>query len=274
MKINNHLLEGENIDQSQRTPNISGEISPDTIVVHYTAGRDAASSVRTLCDPDAKASAHLVIGRDGAIFQLAPFNIKTWHAGKSEYQGRTGFNKYSIGIEIDNAGVLEKSGTIYRSWFGKSYPEEDVLQAVHRNETTAKYWHRYSEIQIELVETICWELIKSYPNIEHILGHEEISPKRKIDPGPAFPLDKLRNKIFSVGRDEDGAEEDEFPFNGIVNASKLNIRADASGSGEKVAQPLPKGTKLKVLSESNGWYKVRAEVEGWVFGDYVERKDN
>ena len=155
MNINNHRLEGVSFKPS---PNFKGKFSaalPDTIIIHYTAGSSAESSVTTLCNPNTKASAHLVVGRDGAITQLIPFDTIAWHAGKSSYKGRSGFNRYSIGIEIDNAGRLTKSGNKYAAWFGRLYEEDSVIQAVHRNETSQSYWHRYPETQIEVVRDLC-----------------------------------------------------------------------------------------------------------------------
>ena len=194
MRITDHVIEGAN--SQEQSPNTGSTLAPDTIVIHYTAGRNAKSAVDTLVNPGVKASAHLVVGRSGEIFQLVPFDVIAWHAGRSRYGGRKGYNKYSIGIEIDNAGVLVKSGDVYRSWFGATYPEDQVVKAVHRNQNVAKYWHAYTDKQIAAVEEICRVLADAYP-IKDILGHEEISPNRKIDPGPAFPLDKLRRIILN-----------------------------------------------------------------------------
>jgi N-acetylmuramoyl-L-alanine amidase len=271
MEIQNHRLSGEGI-KFVESPNHEGEIKPDSIVIHYTGGSSLESSVRTLTDesnPQGRVSAHLVIGQKGEIVQLVPFNIKAWHAGPSSYNGRSGFNNFSIGIEIDNAGMLTKSGNLYTSWFGRAYPEEKVIKAVHRNGTEPKYWHRFTEEQITTVEELCRLLVIEY-DIKMILGHEEISPRRKVDPGPAFPLDKLRDKILKADRDRDEAETVEFPLKGVVTASSLNIRADDSGVGEKVGRPLVKGTKVDILGESNGWYKVNVQIEGWVSGKYVD----
>ena len=69
---------------------------PDMIVLHYTAGTSAESSALFLPRPDVSASAHVVIGREGEVFQLVPFNIEAWHAGKSWYAGRGGLNRYSL----------------------------------------------------------------------------------------------------------------------------------------------------------------------------------
>jgi len=255
-------------DREFTTNKTSGDyIKLDTIVMHYTAGRDARSSADTLCDPDIKASAHLVLGRDGKIYQLAPFTVSTWHAGTSSYAGRNGLNQYSIGIEMDNAGELSRSGSIYRSWFGAQYAEEEVVYAVHRNQSMPKYWHRYSEKQIELAEKICRLLVKKY-NIEYILGHEEIAPTRKIDPGPAFPLNKLRSTILETDRASN--DSDEFPARGKVTASSLNIRADASGAAEKMARPLKQNAEVTVLERKNNWYRVKTEIEGWVYAEYID----
>jgi N-acetylmuramoyl-L-alanine amidase len=265
------LLQGDNI-KHLNTPNVSGHYAaglPDTIIIHYTAGSSAESSVKTLMDPAAKASAHLVIGRDGSITQLAPFNVITWHAGESSYNGRTGFNKYSIGIEIDNAGILNKREDGYYSWFGRKYEEKDVVKAIHRNETLPAYWHAYTEQQILLVYDICAMLKKAY-GIKFILGHEEISPKRKVDPGPAFPLDKLRDRILAGARDSDKDESTVVKNSGEVVATKLNIRSAPAETADKVAMPLNQGAKLKIVESKDGWYKVQAVIEGWVSSKYVK----
>jgi N-acetylmuramoyl-L-alanine amidase len=273
MQIKKHKVEGPGIKYVE-SPNTSGEFQQgalDTIVLHYTAGRDAESSVRTLTDPTVKASAHIVVGRDGSITQLVPFNAIAWHAGQSSYEGRIGFNKYSIGIEIDNAGLLTKNGNTYSSWFGRIYDEPEVVAGIHRNESVVKFWHRYTEEQITIVEDLCRLLVKEY-DLKFILGHEEISPHRKIDPGPAFPLDKLREKILSPGRDEDEPDTQKFPKNGSVTASKLNIRKGPGRNNRSISDPLLKGQNIKVLEQAGDWYRVSVEVQGWVSKEYVDLK--
>ena len=82
MEIKQHRLKGNGIAYRE-TPNKGGDLEYRYLVFHYTAGRSARSSIDFLYKPEAKASAHAVVARDGAITQLAPFNIKTWHAGVS-----------------------------------------------------------------------------------------------------------------------------------------------------------------------------------------------
>ena len=272
MKIDNHLLKGTSTQKVgfKSTSKTSGTFKkglPDTIIIHFTAGRNTKSSIQTLTDPTVKASAHLVIGRDKSITQLVPFNEITWHAGKSSWDSRNGLNKYSIGIEIDNAGRLEKQGDEYLSWFGKSYPSTEVFEGRHRNESNSSYWHRYTSEQIEVTEQIVKLLAKTY-NIRHILGHEEISPGRKVDPGPAFPLDKLGNDILFSDRE---TEEDNSFLNkstprtsAIVTATKLNVRNNPSKDAKKLRTPLVQGTEVEILEQQGNWYRVSITEEGWV----------
>lgn len=273
MRIDDYKLTGENV-RFVPSPNHSGVFEPhypDTIILHYTAGRSAESSVKTLCDEKVKASAHCVIGRDGAVIQLIPFNTIAWHAGRSSYKGRTGFNNFSIGIEMDNAGKLTKCMSGYQAWFGKVYPESEVIEAVHPNESTVSYWHSYSNAQIERVYELCELLCENY-GITSILGHDEIAPRRKIDPGPAFPIEKFRERIFIHDRWEDGNDEsNEISGNneGIVTASRLNIRSGPTISASTVTTPLAEGTAVEIVQEKDGWYEVIVPITGWVKKDYI-----
>lgn len=268
----NHQLEGNGID-FKLSPNHSGKFAKgklDTIIIHFTAGSSRASSVSTLSNPQTKASAHLVIGRDKKITQLVPFDTIAWHAGISAYQNRSGFNNFSIGIEIDNAGILTKNGDQYTSWFGKNYPKEDVFEGIHRNRKKTEYWHKYTQWQIEMCESICQQLIAKY-DIKYILGHEEISPTRKIDPGPAFPLDVFRTRLLNNDRSSNEETTDVNPsFQGThtVNTQSLNIRTQPDAESENAS--LPKGTKVKILEEKNGWVRVKTEIEGWVNKKYLK----
>lgn len=273
MQIKNHKLSGSGIAY-QESPNHSGKFQanlPDTIVIHYTAGSSAQSSVKTLCDPDTKASAHLVVGRDDSITQLVPFDTVAWHAGRSSYAGRSGYNKYSIGIEIDNAGRLSKSGNSYAAWFGRRYDADDVVEATHRNESRPDFWHAYTEGQIQLVNDLCKLLMAQYP-IKAILGHEEIAPQRKSDPGPAFPLDRLRDRLLEADRSQEEAEQPvRFTAStGVVTASRLNVREAGEAGAPVVLPPLSKGTLVEILGERNGWYQVEIKTRGWVKADYVK----
>jgi len=267
MKIENHLLVDNNITKISCPKNKISFNNLDTIIIHFTAGSSAISSAHYLATDDLKASAHLVIGQVGDIYQLVSFDTIAWHAGTSYYNGRSGFNKYSIGIEIDNAGELIKIGDTYQSYFGKIYTEDEVISAYHRNDPTKKvrYWQKYTDKQIQLVEQICELLIKEY-DITKILGHEEIAPDRKIDPGPAFPLDELRFKMFNKQLTNLTTDL------GEVTALALHIRSAPNIVAEQIFRPLKRGTKVKILEEFGAWYKVELPIIGWVSKKYISTK--
>jgi len=273
MRISKHKIDSDNatFDKVDKTSGTFKQGLPDTIVIHYTAGPSVSSAVNTFKDPSVKASAHVVIDLDGAITQLIPFNMVGWHAGDCAWLDRTDLNHCSIGIEIVNAGRLEKTGTVWRSWFGKKYGEDDVLRAVHRNEDHESWWHVYTEKQIMATFELCQQIMATY-DINHILGHEEISPGRKSDPGPAFPLDKLRNRLLHSNRkDQNEDEVDSKP--GVVTVSALNIRSGPSASTGTIAKPLSKNTKVSILKEQNGWYNVEVKLRGWVSKKYIHETE-
>ena len=124
------------------------------------------------------------------MFQLVPFNIEAWHAGKSWYAGRGGLNRYSIGIELDNLGKLRFSGGLFIAECGRTVgvglavegtPEEVYTDCSGDRPT---YWHRYTARQVRVLREICTLLEETYP-IRDVVGHSVITP-RKIDPGPAL----------------------------------------------------------------------------------------
>lgn len=265
LEVQDHRLIGSRVSQRE-TPNKSGLITPRYLVFHYTAGRSAQASIDWLCNPDAKASAHLVVARDGSITQLAPFNVKTWHAGRSHWDGLNGLNSYSIGIEMDNAGPLNKVGNTFRAWFGKSYPESEVLQAKHKLEQELRWWHTYTESQIEAAFELARLLVKCY-TLKEVIGHEDIAPERKRDPGPAFPLDHIRAAM------EGRAEEEEERYE--VTADALNIRRGPGVEFEMVTSALPKGTRLRLLEKRDRWTRVdvedQSDTEGWVYNRFIAK---
>jgi N-acetylmuramoyl-L-alanine amidase len=167
--------------------------------MHYTAGASAAGAIAHLTRRASRASAHVVIARDGSITQLVPFDRVAWHAGVSSWNGRSGLNRYSLGLELDNAGRLQRRGGLWQTWFGAEIPEEEVVVAVHQHEAEAAGWHRYPAVQLEAAFRLAELLINSY-GFQDILGHDDIAPGRKQDPGPAFPLEDFRRRLFGPDR--------------------------------------------------------------------------
>jgi N-acetylmuramoyl-L-alanine amidase len=265
LSIQNHRLTGSNVTY-QPTPNVGGNLRPRFVVLHYTAGRSLESSVQSLSTrkPQGNASAHIVLGRDGRIVQLAPFNVVTWHAGVSQWSGLNGLNNYAIGIEMDNAGLLHREGDRFVSWFGKTYPADEALLAEHRHGGGVQPWHGYAETQIARALELC-ELLVGHYGLQDVLGHEDIARGRKVDPGPAFPLAAVRARALGRGADVEQRL--------MVTASSLNIRSGPGASFDKVAPALKKGAELIQLEPQDRWSRVAVvgitDLEGWVSNDFV-----
>lgn len=269
MKIVNHKLTGENVSFKQ-TPNVGKNFPkglPDTIVIHYTAAPSASSAINWLTNKNAGASAHLVVARDGKITQLADFNVITWHAGKSKWKDREGLNNYSIGIEIDNCGILQKidSKTYQYGETGPKFSKDEIILAVHRNGGKTEAWHKYTDIQIEKVKEICKLLIGEY-DIKFILGHEEIAPGRKTDPGPAFPLDELREELLGNQKKQ---KVNNFPLKGIT-VKDTPLLSTPEENAELVYKKVSTNTELNVLEEKNSFFKVEVPIIGYVAKAHVQ----
>lgn len=266
-----HLTPGQPVP-FRRSPNARGALSPEYLVIHYTAGRNAEESIRWMCNPTAQASAHLVIGRDGAVTQLVPFNQVAWHAGVSSWEGRRGLNRFSIGIELDNAGRLTRRTGGWYHWTGTPrIPDDEVVEAIHKNESTPAAWHDYTPEQLDAALEVSALLVRKY-GLRDVLGHDDISPGRKSDPGPAFPMESFRARLF-------GRQDDE-PARYRV-ATVLNVRTGPGAGFPTLPQsPLPQGTHVEVLAREGSWRRVDVidagplgDVQGWVHGRYLERLD-
>lgn len=185
---NDRLLIGGRAVPFERSPNCGGRIEPHMIVLHDTAGRlDSGSSVSWLCNPKAGASAHFVVERDGSVTQLVDCDRAAWHAGKSAWRGRQGLNAWSIGIEIVNPGALTLRGDKAVAWFGQSWPL-NACQEIETPEHGRAWWLPYTPQQTEAVHSIIRALSAAYPTITEVVGHYHIAPRRKVDPGPHWPM--------------------------------------------------------------------------------------
>lgn len=279
MKIVKHRLVKDNGTPYPfvSTPNVGGKVDPRYLVMHYTAGRSARESIDFLATKAAKASAHVVIGRDGAITQMVPFDRVAWHAGKSQWEGISGLNSHSLGIELDNAGLMKRTSSgKWLAWFGATYPESEVAEAMHKNEKdegVVRGWHEYTPKQLEAALELAALLVSTY-GIRDVIGHDDISPGRKQDPGPVFPMASFRSKV--MGRKDD--QPDVF-----VVGEVLNIRQGPGSSFPLLpGGPLPAGTRVDVLEENGSWRRVDVldtvggamDLQGWVHGRFLSRAPN
>lgn len=105
-------------------------------------------------------------------------------------------NQCSIGIELVNAGKLRKRSD--GQWLTESkqlIPAADVTVARHQNESESTGWHEYTDVQIATV-TAVGQLLNQKYGFTDVLGHDDIAPIRKIDPGPLFPMNSVRGRIL------------------------------------------------------------------------------
>ena len=111
---------------------------------------------------EAKVSAHLLIRRDGHLIQFVPFNQRAWHAGESNYEGRRACNDFSIGIELEGADDID-----------------------------------YEDVQYQQLAEVTKVLLKNYANLsaERIVGHSDIAPIRKTDPGVSFSWHRYKQLL-------------------------------------------------------------------------------
>lgn len=269
MKILNHRLcldDGTPVD-FVKSPNTGSALSARFLVMHYTAGSSAESSIRHLAKKSAKASAHLVISRSGEITQMVPFNRVAWHAGRSRWHNIRGLNQHSIGIELDNAGPLEGGSGVWRAWFGREYEDSDVVVASHKFDSFDQGWHVYTEAQIAAALAAAEAIVDHYELVD-VLGHDDIAPERKRDPGPAFPMESFRSHLI-------GRADDEFEFFSTTTA--VNLR---EGPGTHYARhpdsPLATGTRLQSELRDGSWHYVDVldddgspKMTGWVHGNFI-----
>lgn len=258
------------------TPNKSGELAGDApkyIIIHYTASGSANSAVNVFRNPAHKASAHFVLGHDGAITQMARLNEKCWHAGKSKWAGLSGLNSHSVGIEIANWGWLEGGSGNWKSHVGTRVDDSRVIVATHRNGGRRLGWEIYDDVQLSTCVDIVRAIADKYGlGPEHILGHDDISPGRKQDPGPAWHMERFRSFVF--GRADDSGDV-ELRYR-VASASGLNMRK-GPGVAHDVVKLLPDGTEVLQIEREGAWWLVselvgdEADVTGWVHSNWLHQ---
>ena len=265
MKIKNHWI--EEADRTHRSPNKSrGKMKPTIIVLHYTGsgGKDGSGDASYLSRASTRASAQLVIGREGDIHQLMGLNEKAWHAGKSKYNGKANLNHWTIGIEIDNWGWLDGRGI--------NLPEDQIH---HETRFNLKTWEKYKPAQLATVEEAIAAICEYY-DIEDIVGHEEICVPygRKQDPGPALDDFMAEMKEKYIGKEASNPPVKETHVEegwATVNVNNLRLRKTASYQAP-ILTHMPKNSVVKILGEPfPGWFKVQfGERVGFTVWKYLE----
>ncbi|MEQ8388555.1 MAG: N-acetylmuramoyl-L-alanine amidase [Alphaproteobacteria bacterium] len=128
----------------------------DTLIIHYTGMQSYQAALRNMCDPAAKVSAHYMVGRNGLRYRLVDEERRAWHAGMASWQGAADINDRSIGIELVNPG---------HEWGYIPFPAA----------------------QMASLEALIFDILERHPiPAERILGHSDVAPLRKQDPGELF----------------------------------------------------------------------------------------
>jgi N-acetylmuramoyl-L-alanine amidase len=233
-----------------------GALTRRFLVMHYTAGGSGAGTASYFAGKQAKASAHLVIDRDGTIIQQVEFDTVAFHAGVSAWKGLSGLNRHSIGIELANWGQLSKSATGFKSYTGVNVPPEDVVFGEHKNFPGKEYpWEAFPSAQFEAAVAAASAICSAYDIPEEdIIGHDDIAPNRKIDPGPAFAMALFRSRVS--GRMEDGAPQSATYR--VASPTGLNLRAGPA-IDQKPIKLLPDGALVRLIERGSPWWLV-AEI--------------
>ncbi len=177
------------------------------VVVHYTGMKSGEAALARLREPAAKVSAHYMIERDGRVFRLVAEERRAWHAGVSFWKGERDVNARSIGIELVNPG--EEHGYL-------PFPDAQV------------------EALTALLDGVRtrWEIADG-----DIVGHSDVAPARKVDPGPLFPWKRLAKAGHGLWADPEPApgaplaEGDDGPGVFLVQAGLARLGYDRPPSG-------------------------------------------
>ena len=153
------------------SPNFDARALPVSMVVlHYTGMIDGASAIARLADPEAKVSAHYVVAEDGQIIRMVNEANRAWHAGRSWWRGISDINSASIGIEIVNPGHE----------FG---------------------YRPFPEAQIDAVIHLLGGIVRRHGITRgNVVGHSDVAPARKDDPGELFPWHRLAKLRLALPR--------------------------------------------------------------------------
>lgn len=149
-------------------------LTPRLIVLHFTAMDGHEAALKRLCDPKAEVSAHYLISQRGVIFQLVEEQMRAWHAGEGQWAGQGDVNSRSIGIELDNTGASP-----------------------------------FAEPMMAALEALMPDIMARWSIPAHgVIGHSDMAPDRKFDPGPRFDWRRLARAGLSVWPEADATDID------------------------------------------------------------------
>jgi N-acetylmuramoyl-L-alanine amidase len=149
-------------------------LRPSLVVIHYTAMESAEAALARLCDPGVEVSAHYLIGSDGTVWQIVDEAQRAWHAGAGEWAGQGDVNSRSVGIELDNRGD-----------------------------------HPFAEPQMAALEGLLPQIMTRWDiPAGAVIGHSDMAPGRKFDPGSRFDWQRLERQGLAGRRGHDDGPQD------------------------------------------------------------------
>ena len=177
----------------------------EMLILHYTGMASAAAALDRLCDAAARVSAHYLIDEDGAIFRLVDEAMRAWHAGAASWHGATDINDRSIGIELVNPGHE----------FG---------------------YRDFPDAQMSVLEDLAKDILDRHPiPARNVVGHSDVAPGRKTDPGELFDWRRLaaagiglwpRDSVEGGEGEEVGAEK----VSGMLSAYGYDVTDEAEAA--------------------------------------------
>jgi len=294
IRFRNHRAEGIPYENARWQ---GGTIVPEAIIVHDTASWLTIGNAQEYLRNNSsrfKPSAHFCIeALDGRgtnpadlIVQMVPVNKRANHAGTSVLNGRRGCNAFTVGIEHVNYGIMTYAGAGKAlTWFGHRVDiAEHGLVEMTTEAHGRGWWMPYPSWQLEASAALMTGLMDRYDTIRNIYPHWYISPGRKVDTNPLFPLEALRAKVLGreepddILADEGSAEVVDQPLVRIhVPGSSLNMRRWPSFH-PNVLLSIPHGAQVPVIrsgtfdwgGRSYGWIKTMyGGREGWIVDRYT-----
>lgn len=287
MQIVNHKLVGVPFVAS---PNIGGMIDPQYIIMHYTAGWNADSAIKTFQNPASKVSAQFVIGRDGKVTQCVACNRAAWHAGPSKFDGVSGMNNHAIGIEMVNIGFLrDKPGApghyqinAAKGWtdvapstlelYGYSDLSKELRAPHARVGGGTLIWPAYTKAQIDAAKAVVMALEAAY-DIKDLTGHEQIDTRGwKVDPGIAFPMTEFKALVHAKLEAATGRSNNAVALGTFEPKQALNVRKAANTSAP-ILTVLKAGQDVALIKDLGDWNLIEYAPgkQGYVSEKYLQK---
>lgn len=226
------------VDEVCPSPNFGERrdgLAPDMLILHYTGMESVEGAMRWLCDSQSEVSAHYLVFDDGRIVQMVAEANRAWHAGKSYWAGEQDINSRSIGIEVANAGYL------------------------HCDE--ASDLPEFPDAQMAALEALCRDIVvRNAIPAGRVLGHSDVAPGRKHDPGEKFDWKRLAEAGIGLWCDAKAREGKRY---GIGDRGEEVItlqRAFAAfGYGLEITGIYDDRTRAVVRAFQQHWRPARAD---------------